>query len=594
MRKTSFGSLALLALALGVGSGALEVGLRVSSQLGMGPGEVAALLGANIGLSTAYLLLAAVFAHFVGRKSHGILVGALVLVHGALWYRFDIVVNLFASDPKVWGGLLGFVALAALVAFVFDGLLERARGLVVTLALLVGVIGTGLAIFRAPAPEGLPGGTRPNVLVVTLDTVRADRLQPYGADNATPTLQTLADQGVLFEHVVATAPVTEPSHLAIFTGQPPYQSGVAANGTKLGDRPALLWRALQQRGWTTSGFVSGFPLSGRFGWSQGMDVYDDDFGRFRGLHSLSLVKAWDQVTLPAHVLRERRGDLAVARAKAWLAEHHDESFFMWVHLFDPHAPYEAPGHTFDPPTDGEPLVLPAYWPPEHKAITSTDWLVDAYDAELRYTDALLGELLDALRFHNVLDDTIVVVTADHGESLTEHGYLFEHGDNLHDPSLLIPLIVRWPGHVRAGHRVPCQVSNEDVTPTLLSMLDLAAEPDQRALDRAGRDLSGMLRGGACADAPVVSSTVSVRFVDEPPVDHSYRLPDRKLIRTHAGGDRCYDLAADPGELAGTDCDGALVGALDGTLLSGTPVVAPETDSQTNAALEALGYIDGQE
>ncbi|RME27368.1 MAG: hypothetical protein D6798_04735 [Deltaproteobacteria bacterium] len=592
MRRPEFSPLVLLALALAVGSGALEVGLRVSPRMGMLGGDVGALLLASIGLSIAYLVAAAVFAWRLGRKPYGVLLGALVLVHGALWYRFEVVLNRFASDPRVWGGLLGVVILAVGVAYVSDALVRRFRGGVILASLAVGLVGTGMAIHRSKAPSGRPDDSRPNVLVITLDTVRADHLSPYGSDNPTPTLDSLARDGVLFEHVVATAPVTEPSHLAIFTGQPPHMSGVVANGTRLGDRPALLWRAMRDHGWTTAGFVAGFPLHSRFGWAQGMDVYDDDFGRFRGLHSLSLVKAWDQLVLPAHTLRERRGDLVVERALGWLSEHHDESFFMWVHLFDPHAPYEAPGHPFDPPTDGEPLDLPDYWPPKYKAITSTEWLIDAYDAEIRYADELVGQLLDGLRFHNVLEDTIVVVTADHGESLTEHDYLFEHGDNLYDPSLLIPLIVRYPKELKRGRRVPCQVSNDDITPTLLSLTGLAALPEQQAIEREGRDLSEMLRGGGCTDKPIVSSTVSVRFVDRPPVDHSYREPERKLIRMGEGGESCFDLVADPGELHPVRCDPELGRALDEALAGATTAAAPETDSTTNAALEALGYIDG--
>ncbi len=594
MRRPEFSSLAFLALALAVGSGALEVGLRVSPRLGMLGGDVGALLAVSIGLSVVYLMAAAAFAWKLQRKSYGVLLGALILVHGALWYRFDVVLNLYASDPRVWGGMLGVVAVAGLVAFLSDGLVRRFRGVVTLLSLAVGLLGTGMAIHKGRAPVGQKDPSKPNILVVTLDTVRADHLSPYGSDNVTPTLDRLAAEGVLFEHVVATAPVTEPSHLAIFTGQPPHISGVAANGTRLGDRPALLWRALHDHGWTTAGFVAGFPLHSRFGWAQGMDVYDDDFGSFRGLHSLSLVKAWDQVFLPAHTLRERRGDLVVERALGWLSEHHDEAFFMWVHLFDPHAPYEAPDHPFDPPTDGEQLTLPAYWPPKHKAITSTEWLVDAYNAEIRYTDGLVGQLLDGLRFHNVLENTIVVVTADHGESLTEHDYFFEHGDNLYDPSLLIPLVVRYPKELRQGRRVPCQVSNDDVTPTLLSLTGLSAAPELQDIHRDGRDLSGMLRGGGCADKPVVSSTVSVRFVDDPPVDHSYREPDRKLIRPGKGGESCFDLVADPGEMSPVSCDLAMVNALDDALSAGTAIAAPESDSTTNAALEALGYIDGDE
>ena len=130
-----------------------------------------------------------------------------------------------------------------------------------------------------------------------------------------------------------------------------------------------------------------------------------------GLHRLHIVQAWDQLVPPAHTLRERRGHTAVTRAMHWRQRNEGSPSFVWLHLFDPHAPYEAPGHPFDPPTDGEKLDLPAYWPPPHKAITDTEWLIDAYHAEVQYVDDLLGPFLDT-----VGENSIVILTADHGES----------------------------------------------------------------------------------------------------------------------------------------------------------------------------------
>ncbi|MCB9777512.1 MAG: sulfatase [Alphaproteobacteria bacterium] len=592
MRRPSLLPVLFLALCLGVGGGALEVGLRASPQMGLEPGELGTWLILSILLQVGFTLLAAVVGWALKKKPYGTVLGALLLVHGALWYRFELVLNEYGSDPKVWGGVLAIALMAGAAGWLLDELLGRYRVAVALVALTAGAVGITLASSRTDPTSGEPRGDRKNVVVITIDTLRADAISAYGSTNQTPAIDALARDGVLFETVVAAAPTTEPAHLAVFTGQPPYQSGVVANGTRLGDRPELLWHALKARGYTTAGFVAGFPLHGRFGWSQGMDVYDDDFGSIRGLHSLSLVKAWDQLFLPGHTLRERRGDQVVDRAGTWIRRHKSEPFFVWVHLFDPHAPYEAPGHAFDPPTDGEPLDLPGYWPPAHRAITSTDWLVDAYHAEVRYTDGLVGQLVATLRSAALLDDTVIVVTADHGESLTEHGYLFDHGDSLHDPSLLIPWVVRWPGVARAGHRVRCQVSNADVTPTLLSLLRLSADPGQTGLERAGFDRGLAVRGQACTERPVVSSTVSVRFVDTPPVDHSLRRPDRKLIRTGTDAvDHCYDLATDPGELAGGACDSAVTAELDALLAGGTAAVAPQNDSTTNAALEALGYIE---
>ena len=179
--------------------------------------------------------------------------------------------------------------------------------------------------------------------------------------------------------------------------------------------------------------------------------------------------------------------MAVTRALAWLDDHRDEQSFLWVHLFDPHAPYEAPGHAFDPPTDGPALELPGYWPPPHRAVTSTAWLERAYEAELAYVDAQVGRLVDEIEAMGLLDETVIVLTADHGESLTEHDYLFDHGDYLYDASLRVPLIIRYPPVAKAGHVADCQVSTLDLPQTLLSLLSFSGRraPSAEAAQKTG-------------------------------------------------------------------------------------------------------------
>ncbi len=579
-----------LALILGAGAGALEVGLRAAPRHGMSPADVAVWLACGIGLSVAYTVIVALIASVLRWNPRGLVMAGLIWVHAALWFRFELFLNEFLTDPRVIGGLLG-ITFASLILGLVAGRVLPTRP-VSALAGLAGVIGAVLAFARSPSPAGAPADDRPNVLVITLDTTRPDHIGAYGSSNATPNIDRLAREGVRFDTAIATAPLTEPSHLAILTGNPPFVTGVISNGTAFGDQPALLSRVLQDAGWTTAGFVAGFPLHARYGWSQGFDVYDDDFGDVRGLHRLSLVKAIDQVVLPAHTLRERRGDGVIKRARSWLDVHADERFFLWVHLFDPHAPYEAPDHPFDPPTDGEALDLPPYWPPPHRAITSTEWLTDAYQAELRYTDGLVGELLGALEDQGVLDDTVVMLTADHGESLTEHDYLFDHGDTLFDVSLQVPWLVRYPAAVQAGATIPCQVSNMDIAPTVLGLVGVV---DGRT--RLGRDRGDALAGVACTDTKVLSSTVAGRFVAVPPVDYALRESEHKLIYHDQAAERgvteteCYALETDPGELdPNASCPPQMRETLEGTLRS-VDVVSPEMDPTTVQALQALGYID---
>ena len=276
----------------------------------------------------------------------------------------------------------------------------------------------------------------------------------------------------------------------------------------------------------------------------------------------------------------------VDRAIGWLERLDEAPFFLWVHLFDPHAPYEAPGHRFDPPTDGEQLELPAYWPAAHRSVTSTDWLERAYEAEIRYTDAQLGRLLAVLKHKGQLDNALVVLTADHGESLTEHGLLFDHGDDLMAPSLRIPLIFNWPGEVSPAVST-CLASNLDVTPTVLGLLGI-----KDGMARHGRDRSAALRGGDCADASVLATTVSGRFVDPPPIDHALRWPGIKRV-AHAGGEAvCWRTPhAVDGEVRLPECPVDIGAEMGRALSEGRPPAAPQTDAQTTEALKALGYIE---
>ena len=525
----------------------------------------------------------------------GWVVAAIAFVQAALWYRFEWVLNLFVRDPKVWGGLLAIAIAIAAIGALLDGRLNRAAAKLERVALATLILSLLVAVGRSyPRETGEPrDDAHPNVLFVSLDTMRADALQPYNG-TPTPLMQRIADEGVVFDQAIAPAPITEPSHLAMLTGLDPSNSGVVSNGTIIGEQPKLISHALQRAGYATAAFVAGFPLHSKYGWMQGFDVYDDDFGKTAGLHRLALVKAWDQVTLPGNTLRERRGDQVISRTLNWLESVQDQRWFAWVHLFDAHAPYEAPqpfSPTRSPPTDGEPLALPEWWPPVHRNITSIPWLLDAYHAEVRYIDTLLSEVVSFLENTSQFNETLIVITADHGESLTEHNYLFEHGDNLYDPSLRIPLIVRLPGVVQAGRRVPCQVTSVSVAQTIL---DLAGAPDEHQRD--GASLADVLKGAECEDIDVLASTVAGRFMENPPVDHALRGHGRKLIRRTEGGNQLFDLTTDPGELYNqyetAPAEAAALNlVLDGKLAGRGTVLGPQTDAQTTEALRALGYVD---
>jgi arylsulfatase A-like enzyme len=583
----SRGPLAGFGLLTGAAVGASEVALRVGPQQGLGAGEVATLLVAAVGLSAAYGLALALVAGRVGRRPCGLVVAGFLGLHAAVQYRFEVVLNDFVRDPRVWGGIGGLLLASLLVGLALDRPLARLHRRLRVLFVSLVLVASALAFVRARGAEA-PPGPRPSILVISLDTTRPDRLSPYGHAIETPTLARLAREGVTFDQAIAAAPITEPSHLAMFTGEPPLVTGVVSNGTPLGDRPELLWRALHAEGYVTAGFVAGFPLHGKYGWGQGMNVYDDDFGRVAGLQSLSLVKAFNQVAIKEHALRERPAAQVLARAVPWIRAHRDAQMFAFVHLYDAHGPYDQPTNAAlgPAPTDGPALDLPPYWPAPDRRITSPTWLTSAYDNELVTLDAAVGQLLDALG--PTLDETIVMVTADHGESLTEHGYLFDHGDNLHDPSLRVPWIVRYPPTATAGLRVPCQVGGVDLTPTVLDLVGITD-----TIAREGTSRMSELGGGECRERPVYSSTVAGRLVAEPPTDHALRGQGRKLIVHEAGPVALYDLLADPGEavnLAPSPVSDGMRQLLEARI-AGAPVESPELDPLTTSMLQSLGYIE---
>ncbi|MGH9464339.1 MAG: sulfatase, partial [Thermoanaerobaculia bacterium] len=295
-----------------------------------------------------------------------------------------------------------------------------------------------------PAREG-------NLLLVTLDTVRADRLGAYGyAPATTPNLDRLAAEGVRFAQAQAAAPLTLPSHATILTGQLPPGHGLRQNGAPVaGPGLATLAGHLAAAGYRTGAFVGSFVLDHRFGLSQGFDVYDDEVER--------------DVSMTAGLEAERPGGEVVDRALAWLAEDDGRPFFAWVHLYDAHAPY-APPEPFAAAHPGRP-----------------------YDGEIAAVDAEVGRLLEQLQTQRLTEQTVFAVASDHGEALGEHGEP-THGVLLYEGSLRVPLILSASGILPAGWVVEEPVGLVDLAPTLAT---LVGHPWSAGGD--GRDLSTALR-----------------------------------------------------------------------------------------------------
>jgi arylsulfatase A-like enzyme len=291
-----------------------------------------------------------------------------------------------------------------------------------------------------------------SILLVTLDTTRADRIGCYGrAQAGTPALDALAARGTRFERAYTTAPITLPAHASLLTGSYPPYHGLRDNGlAALDEGVETLAEAARRAGLRTAAVVSAFPVAGIFGLAQGFERYDDDFGAAEG----------------PGAIRERRGDESVRAAHSWLAAlAPSEAFFLWVHLFDPHEPYQPPA--------------------EHAA----RFPEDPYQAEVSFADACVGELLGALERLGRVVDTLVCVTADHGEGLGEHGE-DTHALLLYDTTLRVPLVLAGPGV--APRVVESPVSLADVAATLV---ELAGIEDGGAFSsRYGVTLGPLLRG----------------------------------------------------------------------------------------------------
>jgi choline-sulfatase len=298
------------------------------------------------------------------------------------------------------------------------------------------------------------GRKRPNLLLITFDTTRADRLSTYGYLLPTsPNLTRLAERGVLFSQATAQIPLTGPSHATILTGLYPHLHGAIRNGIPLGVDVPVMTDSFDVAGYCTAAFVSGWTLRANLsGLERGFDVYDDE------MH--------DRYNL---VNTQRLANQVGPPALEWLERNHDEPFFLWVHFFDPHAPYDEHDELFDEMKEnGEKVpTLP------NRSLR--------YDSEIRFADGWMGRLLDALEEHGVAGNTLVVATADHGESLGEHGYV-GHGRRLHEEILHVPLVLSFPGRLPEGKVVDTPVGLIDLTPTILGLMDLTLLPFPDGLD----------------------------------------------------------------------------------------------------------------
>jgi len=372
---------------------------------------------------------------------------------------------------------------------------RRLRARVVAGVLLATAVGVVAWHFLRPA-GGPPVLGRMNVVLVTVDTLRADRVSPA----LTPVIDSLAARGIRFTGARSNVPLTLPAHATIFTGLLPPHHGVRLNGEhRLKDGTPTLARLLQSSGYRTGAFVGAYVLDSRFGLDQGFETYDDEIPK--GEEATGSLEA------------ERRGDVVAARAIAWLrALPGDERpFFLWMHLYDPHAPYEPP--------------------PSYLARAGGR----GYDGEVAFADAQVGALMDALAASGRGGKTLMIVAGDHGESLGEHGEA-THGMLLYEPAVRVPMILSGAG-LRAGTRAE-PASLVDLLPTVLRRLGLATPA---GLD--GRDL--LAEDAAKRPAEVYAETTYPEAAGCSPLRSLFDGRWKAIVGPPAA--ELYDVARDPGE-----------------------------------------------
>jgi arylsulfatase A-like enzyme/tetratricopeptide (TPR) repeat protein len=347
-----------------------------------------------------------------------------------------------------------------------------------------------------------------NVLLFTLDTTRADHIGCYGYPLIkTPNIDALAAEGIMFQNATAQCPLTLPSHSSMFTGSYPFFHGVRDNGGfYLEEDQLTLAEVLRQAGWATSAFIGAFVLDSRWGINQGFDYYYDNFD-FAKYKKISL----DSV--------QREGGEVIKAFSEWFEKNPPSRFFSWIHLYDPHTPYEPP-EPYKTQYEGQEYGL--------------------YDGEIAYADSLIGRVLESLKSKGVLEKTVVVVVGDHGESLGEH-HESSHGFFIYDATVSVPMIIRIPSAELRGKTIAPQVQNIDLMPTLCEILGLPVPESVQ-----GQSLLPLIAGRTMErDREAYSESFYPRYHYGWSELKSLRTPSYKFIL--APRPELYDLTLDPRE-----------------------------------------------
>jgi arylsulfatase A-like enzyme len=453
--------------------------------------------------------------------------------------------------------------------------------------------------------------SQPNVLLISIDTLRADHLGSYGDKHGlTPHLDQLAHDGVVFEQTITSSPWTLPAVVSLFTGLYPRHHGAGSVANRLdplgrSPLPAGTWTLtgeLREHGYRTQAIVTNPYLALRYGLGGGFDGYENvtiESEAFLAFNQTTAERLLELVR-PDLIVGDR-GEVVSAKARQWLSGVGAEPFFLWLHYIDPHPPYSRAGVTQHKSFRSDSLLAPAADVPEATTLTSPDVArlrsgeirlspeqkeaVHAlYRAEVASVDQAVGAVLEAIDQAGLRERTLVICVADHGEEFWDHGGV-EHGHTVYEELVHVPLLMRWPGHLEAGTRIDAVTRIIDLAPTVLELLGMAAP----ALD--GKSLLPLLRGEE--QPPRIALSENLLFAEE---RVGLRTARYKYVRWDTGKEEIYNLEVDPEELrdlAGSSSAREALHPLYAAAVgdgAAPRAVQPLLDYRAEAALRALGYL----
>ncbi len=526
-------------------------------------------------------LLAGVLVAFVTRSSSSDVLEhapwALVMAGVLALYWIFAVNRLYpgsSREPVALALSVGAVLAAAIVGLILLVRGGRWKSLAVASLLMIPVLWLPFYILSAePAMERTRRGTdrlaetvayegAPNVVLVMLDTTRADCLGCYGSTECpTPRFDALARESALFEQCVSLEPLTRPMACTLLTGFHPRRHGVDTNTKSLDPGFDTLAESFVRAGYSTAAFTAASVLSGYYGTAQGFEHYSEPSEPWWYLRSdFAIRRLYISLTQWGNWWVEIRADEVTARAGRWISSRarRERPFFAFVHYFDPHAPYDPPARFDFAAQDGiEEVPVPYEYESQRfedgfempGAFVRQEWR--RYQGEVAFIDEQVGRLLDVLADAGAAEETIVVVVGDHGEGF-EHDFYFAHEFRLYDALVHVPLLVRWPGRIPPS-RIATQVTLADIAPTLLSLASVPVSPEAQAAPVPdGVVLTPLLMSGSVTSRGAPAYCQTNTEVGRPFygwASHAIRdFPWKYIDSPEVDLRELYDLAADPQEL----------------------------------------------